>query len=501
MNGTPPFAQSAQRAHFKAILLAVVWLCALACLITTGSTLSVSAQERFGPNKGRSIMFYQQAMEAYKGQDYVTAINLCKKAIGADNANKYAFLLMAQAQGDNGDNYNAEMNYQAALTLDYNFLDCRNSHGQFLALRGKLPEAQKEFEECIRINPKYPYAHHHLGEVLKRRGDLDRAIEEFDTACELKPDYWQAQRDLGLAVFERAKSGDLPEALQKLQIASKLVPDNPMVHYHLGQIHCANGKLDDAEAEFRKALMCDPKMAAAHWELGKLRYFRGDLDRCLVEIKEAEKINPLYAEKENFPKVDPVIMKYTTAVCLEFKGRMLDAVEAWKDYAPMVPSNKETAKHIADIERELKRGARSKKKPLTYDPEEIQALVVKGINQYDNGDIDGAKSTFDRALELNPQSFEAMQNLGASLEAEGDLNGAMAKYQAATMILPKFDGAVYNMAYLLEKLNLPAEAGLMYQKFHELAGKYPYDPKHIVALQQEDARERARQEQIRKRGY
>lgn len=479
----------------------VLVISALVCLAGASWCLQAAGQERFGPSKSRSMMYYQQAMQAYEGKDYVSAINLCKKAIGSDNANKYAFLLMAQAQADNGDNYNAEMNYQAALTLDYNFLDCRNSHGMYLYKRGQLETAQHEFEECIRINSKYPYAHHHLGEVLRRRGDLDRAIEEFETACELKPDYWQAQRDLGLSVFERCKAGDIPEALQKLQIASKLVPDNPMVHFHLAQIHCASGKLDDAEAELRKALMCDGKLAAAHWELGKLRYYRGDLDRCLTEIKEAEKVNPLYAEKENYPKVDPVTIKLYTAACYENKGMKVDAVDAWKEFAAMVPNNKDTLKHVSELEKELKKGAHSKKKPITFDPEEIQALVVKGIGQYDNGDLDGAKATFSRALELNPQSFEATQNLGFCLEAEGDLNGAMAKYQAGTMILPKFDGALYNMAYLLEKMNLAADAGLMYQKFHEVAGKYPYDPKHIVALQQEDARERARQEQLRKRGY
>lgn len=475
---------------------------ACACLIAVAAYRSAIGQEQFGPSKSRSIMYYRQAMQTYQNGDYVNTVNLCKKAIGSDNENKYAFLLMAQAQADSGDNYNAEMNYESALTLDYNFLDCRNSYGMFQMKRGKLSEAQRQFEECIKINGRYPFAYHHLGEVLQRKGDLDRAIEAYDTACVLKPDYWQAVRDLGLAVFERSKTGDISQALEKLQVASKLVPQNPVIHYHLGQIHCAEGRLDDAEAEFRRALMIDPKYAAAHWELAKLRYFRGDLDRCLLEVKEAGKINPLYSENQNYAKVDPIVLKYTTAVCYEFKGKLIDSVEAWKDLLPMVAYNKESAKHIMDLEKTLRQGARStKKKLITYDPEEVQALVMKGISQYDDGDLDGAKATFQRALELNPQSFEATQNLGGCLEAAGDLNGATAKYQAGMMILPKYDGAVYNMAYLLEKLNLPAEAGLMYQKFHELAGKYPYDPKHIVALQQEEARERAKQEQLRRRGY
>src|SRR5262249_30245224 len=159
--------------------------------------------------------------------------------------------------------------------------------------------------------------------------------------------------------------GDLPEALMALQEASKLVPDNPMVHYNLSQIHCASGKLDDGEAELRKALMCDGKFAAAHWELAKLRYFRGDLDRCLTEVKEAEKINPLYAEKEGFPKVDPIVLKFTTAVCYDFKGRLLDAVDAYKDLLPMVPASQGVALRIKDLEKRLRQMAKGKQKPLT----------------------------------------------------------------------------------------------------------------------------------------
>jgi hypothetical protein len=66
------------------------------------------------------------------------------------------------------------------------------------------------------------------------------------------------------------------------------------------------------------------------------------------------------------------------------------------------------------------------------------------------------------------------------------------QYQAALDLKPKYDGLYYNMAYLLEKENMKAEAGAWYKRFHELSGKYPYDPKHIVSLQQELARERVR---------
>ncbi len=142
-----------------------------------------------------------------------------------------------------------------------------------------------------------------------------------------------------------------------------------------------------------------------------------------------------------------------------------------------------------------------KKKPLTYDPEEVDALVSKGLEQYEDGDLHGAKASFERALELNPNSLEATMNVCAVQEAEGDLNAASASNQKAIALVPEFDGAVYNYAYLLEKMNLPTDAGMMYERFHKISGKYPYDPQHVIKLQQDLIRQQKIEESKRTRGY
>jgi tetratricopeptide (TPR) repeat protein len=232
-----------------------------------------------------------------------------------------------------------------------------------------------------------------------------------------------------------------------------------------------------------------------------LRYLRGDPDRCIGELTQAQKINPLYTDDHNYPKVDLLQVKKELASSFEVKGKLEDAVDNYKDVASMERQNQGTLKHVSELIKELKSEAHRHGKPGAFDPQEVQALINKGISQSEDGEIEAAKHSFERALELNPKCYEAVQAIGSLLEATGDLNGAMAKYQAAMVLKPEFDGAVYNMAYVLEKANLPSDAGAMYQKFHEMAGRYPYDPKHIVSLQQEDVRERARKEQIKKRGY
>ncbi len=460
--------------------------------------------------KGNAMRWLQQGMRLHQGGDVSGAVENYKKSLSMDPRNKWTHYYLGLAYEQTGNLNGAHMELKTALNNDYNFIEARNELGIVFKKQDDIQAAQREFMECIKIKPGYPFPYYHLGKILQNKGDLQHAIDAYETACRIKPDYFEAQRDLGLAIFERAKTGQgstMEEALEKLQIAARLGPANPKIRYHIGEIYCADGKLDEAESEFRKTLMIDPRHAAAHWELARLRYFRGDLDRPITECNEVLKIPPTYTDSKEYPKVDPVIIKITIAACLEWKGKLIEAVEGWKEVAQMVTRNELAYAKINELETILRLQAKKKKskkvKPLTYDPEEIEALVAKGIGQYEDGDLEGAKASFSRGMELNPLSFESTQNLGAVQESQGDLNSALATFQKANAIKPKFDGAYYNLAYLLEKLNLPGDAGLMYQRFHEVTptNRYPYDPKHIIDLQLDDARKRAKDELIKKRGY
>ncbi len=455
-----------------------------------------------GVDKARAFLLYQKAFKCFQMEDFNTCINLSKQAIALDPSSKELYHLEALALSESGDSYNATLAFRQALNLDYNFIQCRNNYGILLKKTGKVDQAQQAFLECIKINPNFPDAHYHLGQILQEKGDLDHAIEAYETAARLNPDYFEAQRDLGLAIYERVSSGvaDIAQSEEKLELAAKLSPENPMIHYYLGNIYCADGKLDAAEVEYRKALFYDVKLAAAHFELGRLRYYRGDLDRCLFEMKITEQINPVYSESKKYPKVDLMQIKERIARCCEFKQCLIDAIEAWKEVAAMQHNNADTLKHVKELERQEREKVKQESK-LSYSFDEVQKMIADGIKQADSGELNDARATFEKIKELNPKCFEAVQNIGSLKEAAGDLSGAMADYKEAMALLPKFDGAYYNMAYLLEKFGLAADAGLMYQRFHEIAGKYPYDSKHIVGLQQEDARRRAREEQLRKRGY
>jgi tetratricopeptide (TPR) repeat protein len=410
--------------------------------------------------------------------------------------------MMGKLYARTGETEMAIASFRQAIDLDQNYVEARNNYGAFLKRIGKERDAETQWRQCVQIDPKYPFAYYNLGKMMKEKGDLDGAIGQFETAARLKPDFAEAQEMLGMAVFERASQGDLTTAAEKLKIAERLVPRNPRIRYHLGQIYATQSHLDAAETEFRAALMNDPRFAAAHFELGKLRYYRGDLDRALTEFQEASKINPTYSSNQGYPLVDPVKLKTLEAQAYEHKGDLVHAVECWEQLVAMRKSDVLYAQHIASLVKEIKKErSNQRKKPLPYDPDEVDAFIDKGINAYEDGDLDNSRASFERALELNPTSFRGVQNLAHVMEAQGDLNGAIATSQKAITLNPKYDGAVYNLAYLLEKANLPDDAARMYENFRVMANAYPYDPRHITELQQNIIRQAKKEQYIRKRGY
>jgi tetratricopeptide (TPR) repeat protein len=477
-----------------ALSLTVSWALTVTTAAPGPAQPGPNAYARFSQGAAQGAALYKQALTAFAMKNYPACTEYCKLSLKADNRNKFVPHLCALAYSEMGDYYNSAIQFRAALSLDPNFIECRNNYGIFYNKKGEPEEAKKQFLECIRLKPDYSKAYYNLGTILQQQADLDGAVANFRMAIRLDPNYFDAQRDLGLVLFqkfERGDSGEISESLDKLLVAAKLIPSNPMIHYHLGYIYCCNGNLDEGEAELRKSLMNDSSLAAGHYELARLRYLRGDPNRALFEVKAAQKLNPLLNETRKYPALDRIKVKELQAKCEELTENFDQSIETWKDVASLTANNTLTKKHITELSRLARQGGHRNKNAV--DPAEVKSTIAQGIAEVEEGNMDAAKETFGKAEEMDPKNFIPCQNLGLIYESQEDLAQAIPMYQKALDLKPKYDGLYYNMAYILEQLNRRAEAGAWYKRFHELAGKYPYDPKHIVSLQQEDARARASQ--------
>lgn len=133
------------------------------------------------------------------------------------------------------------------------------------------------FRSATLATPLSPRSHFALGAIATRGIDdtrsggaaIDTALRHFAEALRLWPDYHLAVRERGLLF---ARQGDLASAEAVLHDSVRRVPEDGTAHYNLGQVLDRRGRHEEAEREFRKAVLWDPDLNRGWASLGH-RYF------------------------------------------------------------------------------------------------------------------------------------------------------------------------------------------------------------------------------------
>ena len=79
--------------------------------------------------------------------------------------------------------------YKKAVDLAPYVLDFKNKYGSALAAKGLLPNAEKEFNEILKENPKHVSALTNLGYIKLTQGKIKEAEQLYFKALSLDPDY------------------------------------------------------------------------------------------------------------------------------------------------------------------------------------------------------------------------------------------------------------------------------------------------------------------------
>lgn len=117
---------------------------------------------------------------------------------------------------------------------------------------------------------------------LHQSGDLDAARSVYNTILASDPKHADALHLLGTAL---AQTGAFEEAIEALQAALDIDPDEPTfllnyaeAHFRLGCQALADGAFAEAKVSFSKALGSNPQHQNAQLNLGVVAYHLGDLE-------------------------------------------------------------------------------------------------------------------------------------------------------------------------------------------------------------------------------
>jgi tetratricopeptide (TPR) repeat protein len=146
----------------------------------------------------------------------------------------------------------------------------------FALLRMERPDdAQREFEQALRLDPKCSGAFRGIGWVEGRKGDFSAAFASMTHAKELaEKNEEKALVEVGfMALYTMQKGPDwLQCAEQSFKAASSLTEDLPEAYFHLGIAYKQAYRFADAEKAFERVIRIHRSLVAeSEEELASVR--------------------------------------------------------------------------------------------------------------------------------------------------------------------------------------------------------------------------------------
>jgi tetratricopeptide (TPR) repeat protein len=110
---------------------------------------------------------------------------------------------------------------------------------------------------------------------------------------EIVPESVELHNVLGIA---RAADGRLDEAVAEFSRALDLEPDSAPTHWHLGAALASQGRREEALGHLERSVQLDPRNSRVHHDLGVMLAFDGRLDEAADHFQRALDIDPESAD-------------------------------------------------------------------------------------------------------------------------------------------------------------------------------------------------------------
>lgn len=177
--------------------------------------------------------------------------------------------------------------------LQSGYPDSARAHqalGENYAVLRRVPEAEKEYEQALRLRPDARGIHLALGQLYAAAQQWPKAADQFAAEAKLQPGSAEAAYRLGNALLEEGK---IKEARAELARADGLRPDMPETLYALGKAASLDGDPAIAVQAWTKVVALEktsPLAAQAHFGLAKIYRQQGRTAQAQHEMQEFQKL-------------------------------------------------------------------------------------------------------------------------------------------------------------------------------------------------------------------
>ncbi len=159
-----------------------------------------------------------------------------------------------------------------------------SNRGRHFHNKADLDRAIADYNEAIRISPKYAVAYSNRGEAWRDKGDLDRALADHNQAISLNPKYSGAYNNRALLWKDK---GDFDRALMDYDTAIRLDPKEALAYANRGEAWRLKGDLIRSIADLDTALKYNSKGPLVYTQRGDTWRYKGEIDRAIADFNEA----------------------------------------------------------------------------------------------------------------------------------------------------------------------------------------------------------------------
>ena len=163
------------------------------------------------------------------------------------------------------------------------------NRGSAYVAKGDTDRAIQDFNQAIKLDPKYANAFNSRGIAYQAKGDNERAIQDYGEAIRLDP---ANPNPLNGRCWVRASLGQLQAALTDCNESLRLRPNNSNTLDSRAFLYIRLGRWNDAITDSDAALQANPKNAYALFERGFAKRHNGDLAGGDKDIAASRAIDP-----------------------------------------------------------------------------------------------------------------------------------------------------------------------------------------------------------------
>jgi len=326
--------------------------------------------------------------------------------------------------------------------------------GQVHSNHGKMDEATKCLQKCLKLNSKRADVYSALGEIALLQGDYPKASSLFHKALDISPTMPTLHNKLARALMGYGKTED---AIVALKDGIKLFPRVSQSHWLLGQAYLQLKEYPKAEENYQAAIAIQADYKEAYYGLASTYARLGQKDKSKQNMETFKRLKAKHVKARadwiTGSYDDLVMARQSTAWTFMEAGRIYQrhkrtsqAEQLWRRAALLDPKNRECRMHLAMLYLSNERQYEALElceqirdiEPAKADSYLMTGIIYSGLQRFAD-----TEQAFTKAIELAPQHPEAYSRLASLyLRTNQKLPKARALAETAVRLQPIADNYV-----------------------------------------------------------